>query len=256
MPKLGLVGAGIATLLAQIFGYLIMRGYIAASRNFAARIERQRVLEFLRYGLPMSLQYIAESSAIGVTGILVGLLGSAALAANQVALSLGELIYMVPLGISGAIGILVAQATGKTAYKRVRVIGIASFVLVMLVTLPFTVAMVIYGGKIAAVFVDDRAVISVLTVLLATIAAVQIFDGLQSVALGALRGLLDNRWPTCITLVAYWLVAVPLSVVLGFVMNFGPAGVWCGFGIGVAFASALLIHRFMRQTKRFAGIHN
>ncbi len=260
MPKLGLAGAGAATLLAQTLGYFIFRLYIAASNGFTSSddrgIERAQLLEFLRHGFPMSLQYLSESGAIGVIGMLIGLLGSGALAANQVALSLGELVYMVPLGVAGAVGILIAQATGENANERVRAIGLASFALVTIVTLPFAAVMLFCGDMIASLFLQDGAGASILIALLATIGIVQIFDGLQSVALGALRGLLDNRWPTIVALISYWLIAVPMSVILGFVLNLGPAGVWSGFGFGVTLASVLLIVRFMSQTGRFVRVRD
>ncbi|MFT3731128.1 MAG: MATE family efflux transporter [Hyphomicrobium sp.] len=253
-PALGLAGAGAATLVAQSVGFLAMRLYIIWRQRLDIRIldlgNRAGVVEFARHGLPMSLQYLAESSAVGVIGILVGLFGSAALAANQVALSLGELIYMVPLGLAGAVGIVIAQALGEKADARVRAIGIASFVLVLLVTVPLSAMMIFGGAAIAEFFVHEMAVKTLLVGLLATIGAVQIFDGLQSVALGALRGLLDNRWPTTIALTAHWIIAIPMSVLLGFAFNMGPIGAWSGFGAGVLFAAVLLIGRFLRQSRR------
>ncbi|MCK9361805.1 MATE family efflux transporter [Patescibacteria group bacterium] len=259
-PALGLVGAGIATLIAQVFGYFVLRLYLRYADGVAipmfGGIDRARMIEFARHGLPMSLQYLAESGAIGVIGILIGLFGSVALAANQVALSLGELVYMIPLGVAGAVGILIAQATGEGAYARVRSLGVASFALVMLTTLPFGAAMMMFGKEIAALFVLDGEVASLLIVMLATIGAIQIVDGLQSVALGALRGLLDNRWPTAVALIAYWAVAMPMSIVLGFALHLGPVGVWSGFGFGVLFATLLLAYRFMQQTRQLAVTGN
>jgi MATE family multidrug resistance protein len=254
MPKLGLLGAGLATLLAQTSGYLFIRFYVAMSVGLASyrsdsRINRAEMLEFVRHGLPMSIQYLAESGAIGVIGLLVGLLGSTALAANQIAFSLGALVYMIPLGTAGAVGILVAQAKGEGSVTRVRAVGIASFSVVTLLTLPFTVAMLFWGKEIAALFVRDPRVVAIAATLFVTIGAMQVFDGLQAVALGALRGLLDNRWPTAVALIAYWLVALPLSVVFGFYFGYGAAGIWGGFGIGVGLASLLLVRRFIRQTR-------
>ncbi|MET0502042.1 MAG: MATE family efflux transporter, partial [Candidatus Binatia bacterium] len=251
-PKLGLVGAGAATLLAQTLGVVIMWLYTATSTSPDGSQKRWRIdfRRFVRLGLPMSLQYLAESSAIGVIGLLVGLLGSTALAANQVALSLGELLYMIPLGVAGAVGILIAQAVGENSREQVRAIGLASFGLVAMITLPLAAIMAIYNNSIARAFVEDREVVALLSGLLLTMAGVQVFDGLQTVALGALRGLLDNRWPTVTALISYWLVAVPFSVLLGFGLNLGAAGIWMGFGLGVALASLTLVTRFILQSGR------
>jgi MATE family multidrug resistance protein len=260
MPKLGLVGAGLATLLAQTSGYLFMRVYIAASADLASyrsdnRINCAELSAFVSHGLPMAVQYLAESGAVGVIGLLIGLFGSTALAANQIAFSLGALVYMIPLGTAGAVGILVAQAKGEGSSTRVSAVAIASFSVVTLLTLPFTVAMLFYGRSIASWFVADPEVVALAAALFVTIGAMQVFDGLQSVALGALRGLLDNRWPTAVALIAYWLIAIPLSVVFGFYFGYGPAGIWGGFGIGVALASVLLIRRFFQQTAALDASH-
>ena len=79
-------------------------------------------------------------------------------------------------------------------------------------------------------FVDDPAVIAAGAAIFVAVGIMQVFDGLQSVSLGALRGLLDNRWPTVVSLVAYWLIALPLSIIYGFVLDLGAPGVWAGFG--------------------------
>lgn len=252
-PALGLLGAGVATLIAQTIGFFILRYYFVMANGITDRtfgaIDRAGVSKFARLSFPMSLQYLAESSAIGVIGLLVGLFGSEALAANQIALSLGELVYMAPLGIAGAVGILIAQALGENAHQRIRSIGIASFALVTLITLPFCAAMITSGEQVARIFVSDDTITPLAGVLLGTVGIVLILDGLQCVALGALRGLLDNRWPTSAALISYWLVAIPMSILLGFVFDFGPVGIWSGFGCGVVLAAVLLAHRFLRKAK-------
>lgn len=253
-PKLGLLGAGLASLLAFVAGLIVMFVYIwrfpdRKGARDALRLRRSEFGALTREGAPMSLQYIAEASSVAIAGILIGLLGATALAANQIVFSVGALVYMAPLGMSGAVSIRIAQAIGANESHRVRAIGLAGILLVSLWMLAFTALMIGWGEQIAAAFVNDRPIIAAATAMFIAVGLMQVFDGLQSVGLGALRGMLDNRWPTRVSLFAYWLVALPLSVLFGFVLGFGAPGIWLGFGLGIAVAGVLLVWRFLAQTR-------
>lgn len=196
----------------------------------------------------MGVQYFFEGGAVAVAGVLIGLLGAAALAANQVVFSVMGLLYMVPLGMSAAVGIRVAQAAGGGEKSRARSIGVTGMALVSLWTVAFTVVLVTSGEWLAGQFVTDATVIAIATVMFATVGAMQIGDGIQSVGVGVLRGVFDNRYPTVVSLIAYWLIALPLSFAFGFVLNWGAPGVWAGFGGGLVVASVLLVRRLWRVT--------
>lgn len=252
-PKLGLLGAGVATLLAFVGGFaaMLVYFYVAPSMRAyrgAGHVKEAGFSELLQEGLPMSIQYLAEASAVAVAGILIGLLGATALAANQIVFSVGVLVYMAPLGMSGAVTIRIAQALGGEAIERVRAIGLAGIFVVTLWMLAFTGLMINFGRPVAAAFVDDPVIIEAAAAMFVAIGIMQVFDGLQSVSLGALRGMLDTRWPARVSLVAYWLVALPLSVVMGFTLELGGPGIWAGFGLGLAVAGILLLGRFLART--------
>ncbi len=132
---------------------------------------------------------------------------------------------------------------------RVRAIGLAGVGVVTLWMLTFTLIMVLWGEPISGAFVNEPPIIAAATAMFVAVGIMQVFDGLQSVSLGALRGILDNRWPTRVSLFAYWVIALPLSALFGFGLGFGAPGVWAGFGIGIGVAGVLLIRRFMRQTQ-------
>ena len=257
-PKLGLLGAGIASLLALIGGFILMILYLGCAPSMAPyrdaiKLRAADFSELTREGYPMSIQYLAEGSAVAIAGVLIGLLGATALAANQIVFSVGVLIYMAPLGIAGAVSIRIAQAYGEGATRRIRAIGLAGLLVVTLWMLAFTTIMVLWGEPISRVFVTDKPVIAAATAMFVAVGVMQVFDGLQSVGLGALRGMLDNRWPTVVSLVSYWLIALPLSALFGFKLGYGGAGIWAGFGMGLAVAGILLVWRFLSQTKKLAG---
>lgn len=257
-PRLGLTGAAAATLVSEGFSLAAFYAYwrfapAMAVLRHAVRLQRQGFAEQSRDGIPMGIQYLAEGGAIAVAGVLVGLLGATALAANQIVFSVSSVLYMLPLGMAGAVAIRIGQVIGADELARVRPIGLAAMGLVTLWTLLFTTVLVAGGEHIAAAFIDDRAVIGVATMMFVAVGLMQVFDGIQSVSLGALRALRDNRWPTGVTLTAYWLLALPLGWLLAMPLGFGAAGFWSGFALGLAVAAVLLLARFLRAGERLAA---
>lgn len=253
-PQLGLVGAGLASLAAFAGGFVLMLLYLRYAASMAPfrdaiKLHAAGYSELTREGYPMSIQYLAEGSSVAIAGVLIGLLGATALAANQIVFSVGVLVYMAPLGMSGAVSIRIAQAVGEGATHRIRAIGLAGISVVTLWMLTFTLIMILWGEPISSAFVNEPPVIAAATAMFVAVGIMQVFDGLQSVSLGALRGILDNHWPTRVSLFSYWLIALPLSALFGFGLGFGAPGIWAGFGIGIGVAGVLLVRRFMAQTR-------
>jgi MATE family multidrug resistance protein len=112
-----------------------------------------------------------------------------------------------------------------------------------------TVALVLFGGAVAAALSEDPAVVSLAAAMFVVVALVQVADGIQSTALGALRGAMDFRWPTMFTLACYWLLALPFAALLGFGAELGPLGIWAGYGAGIFLAALVLPLRFWRLTR-------
>lgn len=255
-PALGLTGAGIASLLAQLLGTGVLWAYVRFKPSLRAwwapsRMERAEFQRQWREGLPMTVQYFFEGAAVSVAGIMIGAFGSVALAGNQIAQAVGTTLYMLPLGIAGAVTIRVAQAAGAEESARIGPIGFAGLGVVSVWMGAFALTFLFAGEWIAALFVNDPEVIAAAAAILFVFGFTQLMDGVQSVSFGALRGMLDNQWPTRVSLVAYWLIALPLSALFGFVFGWGAPGVWAGFGVGLAIAAALLARRFLRLQRRF-----
>lgn len=253
LPAMGLIGAGWSGFIAGCAGMVAIAAHFhltPAHAPYRVRVNWQRsaFAEHLREGVPMGVQYFFEGGAVAIAGVLIGLLGATALAANQVVFSVMGLLYMIPLGMSAAVGIRVAQAAGGGERARARGIGVSGMVLVSLWTVVFTAVLLTSGGQVAGQFVSDANVIAIATVMFATVGTMQIFDGIQSVGVGVLRGVFDNRYPTVVSLIAYWLIALPLSVAFGFLLNWGAPGVWVGFGGGLVVASVLLVRRLWQLT--------
>ncbi len=259
-PALGLVGAGVASLAAHIVGAAAIWGYVRWAPAQAgwwvrSRWSRQALWQQAREALPMTVQYFLEGAAVAVAGLLIGLFGAVAMAGNQIALSVGGTLYMLPLGMAAAVSIRVSQAIGAQEHGRVAPIGWAGLGVVSawmgLSALLYWTA----GGHIAAAFIDDPAVVVAAASVLFVFGWMQLMDGVQSVSLGALRGMLDNDWPTRVSLVAYWFISLPLAAAMGLGLGWGAPGVWAGFGVGLAFASVALVRRFLHSNRALLAEH-
>ena len=248
-PQLGLFGAGIATLTAQLIGMVIIWLFIRLHPMFRAwwqspGIAVEDARRHWHEGLPMSIQYLLEGGAVALAGLMIGQFGATALAGNQIALSVGATMYMFPLGLAAAVSIRISQTIGAKEMSRVAPIGVTGLGVVTAWMLILAITFLLGGAAIARLFVDDAAVIAAAASIFFVFGIMQLMDGVQSVSLGALRGMLDNVWPTRVSLVAYWLLALPLAWLIAFQFGVGAAGVWAGFATGLAVAAVALSRRF------------
>nr|WP_232967985.1 MATE family efflux transporter [Pseudomonas sp. CCOS 191] len=255
LPALGLLGAGIAGVIAESLAVVLALAYWRMAPSLARyrQAPQGRHLSWrtlLGEGWPLGLGYLAEAGAVVIAAWMLGWLGNAALAANQVVQSIGALLYMLPLGMAAAVSIRISQAQGRGETARIRAIGSATFASVTAWMLVATVLLALFGRRIAEAMSDDPQVIAIAVPMFVVVAAMQVADGLQSTALGALRGLQDYRWPVGVTLVSYWLLALPMSYWLAFHSALGPVGVWVGFACGLAVSAVLLPWRFYRLQAR------
>lgn len=254
IPALGLAGAGIGSLLAQLFAFSIAYAYWRYAKTFApyrigAPLSLGRMLTALRDGAPVAAGNLAEGGAYAVAGLMLGFFGAAALAANQAVHVVAAVMYMLPTGMTSATAIRIGQAAGANEPQRLRAVGLGATGVVLLWMGAFFVILVVFRDDMANALSDDPAVIALATVMFLTVGFTQFTDGLQSTALGALRGLVDIRTPALITLTAYWGVGLPAAYVIGFQMGFGPNGVWIGYGLGVLLAAIALQLRFWLKTR-------
>lgn len=255
LPALGLVGSGIATLLARLVAVAVLALWLHGSRDFAAvraapwrGWEWTRFLALLRLGGPAGGMLLFEAGAFAAAAFMMGWLGTVPLAAHQVALGCAALTFMVPLGLSMAVSLRISQARGAGRTASLRPIGFGALAAGLMVMVGFALIYSLAGRSIAAVFTPATAVSALAARLLIVAAIFQLFDGGQVIAAGALRGLTDVKIPTCISFIAYWIVALPLGYVLAFKTPLGPVGVWIGLASGLAFAAVFLGLRFHRLT--------
>jgi multidrug resistance protein, MATE family len=258
-PPLGAVGTGWATSIART---LMAGGLLAiAWRDLRPALRPWRREAFalrplgrlLALGFPIGVQVQLEYGAFGLVALLMGRLGTVAVASHQVALNLASLTFMVPLGVGAAAAVRVGQAVGRGDAAGTRAAAGAALITgagfmtgtaVLFLTLP---------ALLARAYTPDAAVIALAASLIPIAGVFQVFDGLQVVATGILRGWGDTRSPMIINLIGFWLIGTPISLYLGFVAGGGPTGLWWGLVVGlvvVAGALLLLVRRRLRGALR------
>ncbi|HLQ86369.1 MAG TPA: MATE family efflux transporter [Salinisphaeraceae bacterium] len=260
LPALGAVGAGYGTAVAL---WLMAAGMIAcvygvpqvrALRLFAALgwPQPRAWLSTLRLGLPVGVTIFLEAGLFGVLGLLMALFGGTAVAAYQVAANFSGVTVMLPLGIALATTARVGQAAGARHMVEARFRGFVGVVLSMLIMIVPLIMMGVFPHWVAGLYTTEPDILALAASLLQLAVLFQLFDGLQVSAAGALRGYKDTRVPMLITLLAYWLVGLPLGWWLGFSRHGGPLGLWWALIVGLGVAAILLIWRYQRVTARAA----
>lgn len=253
LPMLGLTGAGIASLVAESLAMGAAWVFWARARSMRrlrlrARVSAAEISSVAREGAPLGLMYVAETGAMAVATLMIGIFGAVALAGNQVAMSVGGLLYMVPLGVAGAVAIRVSQERGAGNIDALRPITWAALGLATIWLATAAVLLGLYGGTVAGWITEEPEVIAVAATIFFVFAFAQVTDGVQSTMTGALRGLSDTGFPALVSLGSYWVLGLPLGWVLAHPVGMGPAGIWAGFVIALGLAGVILVWRFLRQT--------
>jgi MATE family multidrug resistance protein len=197
----------------------------------------------LRLGLPIGAQMMLEGGAFNIVALLMGWLGVAQVAAHQIALNLASLTFMVPLGVSSAAAVIVGHAVGRGDPEGVRRSTIASLVVGGAFMLCTATLFLAAPELLAGVYTPDAAVLALAALLIPIAGVFQVFDGLQVVAIGLLRGLGDTRMPMIVNVIGFWCIGIPVSLWLGFGLDYGAVGLWWGLVVGLVIVAVFLIVR-------------
>jgi len=262
MPRLGLFGAGLATTIVNIGMFLAGVCFVMWRRPFRKyhvlarlwRIDWPLLRQLVALGAPISLALLMEYGLFSSAALLMGLIGTAALAAHQVALQVTAVLFMIPLGIGMAATVRVGHAVGRRDADAVQRAGYVALWLGIALAVALTAVVTLSRYSIAGLFFGNattHGAIELSAALLLVGATYFITDAIQTIVAGALRGLNDTRVPLLLAAVSYWLIGFTLACILGFKTGLGAIGVWIGLSCGTAVYATLLILRFRRLANRF-----
>ena len=259
-PALGLNGAGYATLISRIimpivFVFIILKqkdfkGYLTEALH--SGFEKLKIRRIISIGLPIGLQMVIEILAFSLGAIMLGWISKESLAGHQVAISMAAMTYMISFGLASGTTIRVSHTFGEHDLKEVKHAVFASLHMVIAFMSLMGILFILLRNQVPMLFTSDPDVIKVAAGLLIVGAFFQIFDGIQVVLLGALRGIADVRIPMFMAFFSYIVVSLPISYLFAFVFNFGYSGVWIGFVFGLSTAAILFGLRLRNQIRKFS----
>ena len=256
-PALGVAGSGWSTCISRVYmAVLLFAAVVWQHRKRNAplfippyRPDLRRIAELLRIGLPAAVQILFEIGVFAAATALIARLDAASVAAHQIALNCASLTYMVPLGISSAVAVRVGQAIGRRDPAGAGRAGWTAIAMGAAFMTLAAVVLVVAPRLIVRIFTPDPNVMSIGVKLLLVAAAFQLFDGLQTVATGALRGTGETRIPMFSSFVAYWVIGLPLGYYLGFGRRLGAVGLWLGLALSLMLIGTALVVAWKRKVR-------
>lgn len=259
MPLLpaSLEGIAWASLIARFIMAFGMLGYIATQKILWRHVKGclkedlkpAFAKEVLVKSLPVGAQLALESAAFACGAFIIGFMDTASLEAHQIAINLASVTYMAASGIGAGAAVRVGFERGSNNRTATRQAGSASFLLVSIFMLACAVLFVLAKDWMPTIYTDDPEVIRIAIPLLLVTALFQLSDGIQVVAIGALRGLGDVILPAWLSFAGYWVIAMPLAYYWGITLGMGALGVWYGFTAGLFIVSIVLLLRFYKMAK-------
>lgn len=260
LPAMGTVGSGWATCIGRVYMAAVLLAYCiyydlrykTGLRNASRRPHFQRVWKLMILGFPAATQLGLEVGVFAVATAMISKLGAVALASHQVAMNTASFTYMVPLGIGSAAAVRVGQALGRRDPHAASRAGWTALLLGAGFMTCTAMAFWVVPHYIVRIYSPDPLVIRAAIRLLFVAAFFQLFDGLQAVATGALRGAGDTRAPMLCSVLLYWLVGLPLGYYLGFRAGWGAAGIWTGLCVALILIGCALLVLWRRAERKFA----
>jgi MATE family multidrug resistance protein len=263
LPRLELWGAGVATTLINaamcIAGFWIaytqrpFKKFRVLNRFW--RADWKLLWRLVTIGAPISATFLLEYGLFGSAAILMGWIGTSALAAHQIALQTASILFMVPFGIAMAATVRVGHAVGRADSADTRRAGFAAIALGATFMAAMVLVIIAFRHVIPLLFLgtptaDTNATVALAATLLAFGATFFVVDGIQTIAAGSLRGLNDTRIPMIFSAISFWPVGFTASYTLAFPAGLGAVGVWMGFTLGLTVYALLLVWRFNVLTRR------
>ena len=253
-PAMGLLGAGVATLTARVAMLLCFvlvffkakryRPYVQGFHE--SRINRQDFVLLNKMGMPVGLQMGMETASFSLSTIMVGWLGTVALAAHQVMLTVGQLGFMMYYGMAAAVAVKVSNYHGQNDMAAVRTTASVGFRIILVMAAMVSVPLLLFRNSIGFMFTDSAEVAAMVASLVIPFVVYQFGDGLQCNYSNALRGISDVKMVSIYAFIAYFIVSLPSAYLFGFIFGWGLTGIWLSSPLGLTTAGLLFYLRFRR----------
>jgi multidrug resistance protein, MATE family len=258
--RLGIAGSGLATLLSSLLMFVALGFVVCLAKPFRGhyvlagfwRPDWMLLRRLWRLGVPMAAALSFEVTMFNTAVFLMGLIGSASLAAHAIAIQVASLTFMVPLGIGQAVTVRVGHAYGAQDPDAIRRAGWAAFAMASAFMAAMSLVIILAPHLLISAFLDtadpaNAGVVNLAISFLMFAALFQIADGAQAVGSGMLRGLQDTRVPMLYALTGYWGIGLPLGMLLAFPFGFNGVGIWMGLSVGLCVVAILMVRRWMRR---------
>lgn len=257
-PEMGLLGAGISTLISRILTVVIFACIFFFSGKYAqyregflcGKVNRRDFRTLNRLGWPVGLQMGMETGSFSLATIMVGWLGTLSLAAHQVMLTVGQLGFMLYYGMAAAIAVRTSHFLGQGDVRNVRDSATAGFQLILIMAAVVSTGIFAFRNSIGGLFSENMEVAAIVAQLVIPFIIYQFGDGMQCAYSNALRGISDVKPVVLIAFIAYFLVSLPAGYIFGFVCGWGLTGIWMSFPLGLTTAGLLYFLRFRRTLAR------
>lgn len=258
----GFMGIAYSTLIARVFMMVAIFVFFITKKEFGiykklygeVKIRFLVLKNLLKDSLPIGLQLMLESGAFGFAAILAGWIGANEIAAHQISLNIAAVTYMIATGISSSTTVRVGFEMGKKDFSKVLTATYSAMTIILVYEVVACAFFVTFREQLPYFYISDSVIVAMASSLLLITALFQLSDGVQVVAMGALRGLGDIRTPTLIAVVSYWLLGLPIGYLLAFKFGFGVYGVWYGLLAGLTISAILLIVRLANKFKKMAAL--
>ena len=262
LPELGLLGAGISTLFSRMAMLAISLVIFFKSKRFRAYafgfwktgFARVRQKELFFLGLPIAAQMGMEAASFSLTTIMVGWIGTTALAAHQIMVTVSQLGFMIYYGMAAAVAVKVSNYSGAGDNGNIKRVASSGFHLITMMAVITSVIIFTMRHHIGCVFTDDTGVVLLVAQLTIPFVLYQVGDGMQCNYANALRGITDVKPMMLFAFIAYFVISLPAGYIFGFVLGFGLPGVWMSFPFGLTSAGLMFYLRFRHTLKKKAHI--
>lgn len=260
LPAMGTTGSAVATLLSRIYLAAVLlaavvwydRQHHISLFTITWKPKKRSLVRLLRLGLPAATQVTLELGVFAAASALAGRLDPVSLASHQIALNLASLTFMVPLGVASAGAVRVGHAVGRRDPQAASRSGWVALILGAGFMSTAALIFIAVPRPLIGMFTSNEAVLAMGRRLLLVAAMFQLFDGLQGVSTGVLRGLGDTRTPMLSNLAGHWLLGLPVGYALCFWWGWGVVGLWIGLSLGLVAIGVFLVLTWRHRIRELA----